>query len=147
MPHAPPAVSLPKFHRFKQFCGIDTKDVENPLGPVVEKNIIEISHIFCFRMHCHQVERRRDTSSEETYTTPRRFWLEKSDAMRVLIMDQWREFKGGISRVVLPLSQFPIVCDIESLWQNVVTERHGTRFKITFQKAWLRDTNDRSRSR
>ena len=101
MPHAPPAVSLPKFHRFKQFCGIDTKDVENPLG---RENIIENSHIVCLGTHCHQVERRRDMSSEETYTTPRRFWLKKIDAMRVLIMDQGKEFWGGISRVVLPLS-------------------------------------------
>ena len=34
----------------------------------------------------------------------------------------------------------PIVCDLEAPWQNVATERHGARFKITFEKAWLRDT-------
>ena len=64
----------PKCCRFPQFCVIDTKDVKNALGG---KNIIEIAHIVCLATHCHLVERRRDMSSEETYTTPRRFCLEK----------------------------------------------------------------------
>ena len=110
IPHAPPAVSLLKLHYFKQFCGVDTKDVKNPFG---RENIIEISHIVCLGTHCHQVERRRDMSSEEIYTTPRRLWLETIDAMKVLIMDQEKEFWAEF-QVLCYHHRFPsIVCDLE----------------------------------
>ena len=127
MPHAPPAVSLPRLHLFKKFCGLDTKDVKNPHG---RENIIEISHIVCLATHCHQVERRRDMSSEETYTTPRRFCLGKIDAMRVLIMDQGQEFGAEFcATTVVFFRLFVIWKLLGKTWQQSAME-HGSRSRL-----------------
>ena len=110
MPRVQPAASPPKCCRFKQCCGIDTKDVKNLFG---RENIIETSHVVCLGTHNHQVE--RDFSSEDTFTTPRLLWLEFFfDAIEVLIMDQGKEFGAELQGLCYHCRILPIVCDLDT---------------------------------
>ena len=83
--------------------------------------------VVCLATHCHQGQRRRDMSSEET--------CKNLVAMVVLIMDQGREFGAEFPRFCHYRDILSIVCDLEALWQNAATERNGARFKIAFGKA------------
>ena len=101
------------------FAASTPRTSRSPLG---RENIIEISHVVCLGTHYHQVE--RDISAEETFSTPRLIWLKNFDAMEVLIMDQGTEFGADFQGLCYNCGTLPIVCDLETPWQNVVTERH-----------------------
>ena len=84
MPSARPAAALPRCHRFNRVCGFDTRDVKHPLD---RYHSITVSQVVCLGTQYHQLERRRDISAEETFSTFRRFWHKHHDAMEVLIME------------------------------------------------------------
>ena len=43
------------------------------------ENALNTSHVICLGTHFHQIEKRRDMSSEETCATQRRLWLSHDD--------------------------------------------------------------------
>ena len=132
MPRARPAAALPKCYRFNRVCGMDTVDVKNPLDT---DSPINMSLVICLGTHCHQGERQRDMSSEETLSTFRRFWLKHYDAVEVLTMATLRP------TLCQHRGRLPLVCDLETPCQNDVTERHGAFFKMAFENACSYETH------
>ena len=72
MPRTRPAAPFPKCYRFNQVCGIDTREVRNPLD---RENPIRVSHVICHGTRYHQEARRQDMTATETFSTLRQFWL------------------------------------------------------------------------
>ena len=110
------ATALPKCYPFNQVCGIDTMNVRNPLDTAIPVNI---SHVICFGTRCHQWEQRRDMSSEETFATLPTFVAQALRCNEIADHGPDRICEGipeCLHRGIIPL-----VCDLETQWQNAVT--------------------------
>ena len=107
------AALLPECNRLSQVCGLDTLDVKKPLDG---ENPMEVSHVICLGASCHQGERRRDMSAEETFVPLRRFLLKHFDALEVSIMDQRTEFASAFEGIVQHRGVVALVRDLETLW-------------------------------
>ena len=107
-------------------------EVRNPLD---RENLIRISHVICHGTRYHQGARRQDRTATETFSTLRQYWLKHFDAMEVLIMDLGTEFGADFQHLCQSRGILPVVTDWETPWQNSVVERHGSLFKMAFEKA------------
>ena len=105
--------------------------------PFGRENIIEISHVVCLGTHYHKVD--RDISSEETFKTADVPGWKHKTRVKFLIMDQWREFWAKVQALWFHNIFFRLFV-LWKLFGNVVTERHGARFKIAFEKACSHET-------
>ena len=54
--------------------------------------------------------------------------------MEVLIMDQGTELASEV-QTLCHHGILPLVCNLETQWQNALTERHGALFNMAFEKA------------